>query len=122
MSSRQSERRRIVVVDDEPAVLETLAKALKVWGYDTLPFNCFEDARTFLTENAADILIADVRLGKYNGLQLIHLTRQHHPQMVVIAMSGYDDPVLRTAAAEAGAAYFVKPIEFPHLREHLAAA
>jgi hypothetical protein len=39
-----------------------------------------------------------------------------------MVMSGYDDPVLRAAAADAGAAYFVKPIEFPDLREHLAAA
>jgi hypothetical protein len=42
--------------------------------------------------------------------------------MVVIAVSGLDDPVLGAAAAEAGAAYFVKPIEFLHLREHLSAA
>ena len=41
--------------------------------------------------------------------------------MMLVAVSGYDDPVLRAAAAEAGAAYFVKPIEFPDLREHLTA-
>ena len=122
MSARKSKRRQIVVVDDDQAVLETLANVLNTWGYDTVPFNRFEDARTFLTENASDILIVDVRLGKYNGLQLIHLARQQHPQMVVVAVSGYDDPVLRAAAADAGAAYFVKPIEFPDLREHLAAA
>jgi hypothetical protein len=42
--------------------------------------------------------------------------------MRVVAVSGYDDPVLRAAARDAGAAYFSKPIEFLHLREHLAAA
>ena len=115
-------KRHVVVVDDDPAVLETLANVLKAWGYDAVPFNRFEDARTFLSESAADILIVDVRLGKYNGLQLVHLAKQNHPDMVVVAVSGYDDPVLRAAAAEAGAAYFVKPIEFPNLREHLAAA
>ena len=122
MSPRKSKPRQIVVVDDDQAVLDTFANVLRVWGYEPLPFNRFEDARTFLTENAADILIVDVRLGKYNGLQLIHLARQNHPKMVVVAVSGYDDPVLRAAAADAGAAYFVKPIEFPHLREHLSAA
>jgi len=122
MSPRNSKPRQIVVVDDDQAVLETLAKVLIAWGYEALPFTRFEDARTFLTENAADILIVDIRLGKYNGLQLIHLARQNHPEMVVVAVSGYDDPVLRAAAADAGAAYFVKPIEYPHLREHLAPA
>ena len=122
MSPRKSKLRQIIVVDDDQAVLETLANVLKAWGYETLPFGRFEDARAFLSQNTADVLIVDVRLGKYNGLQLIHLARQNHPQMVVVAMSGYDDPVLRAAATEAGAAYFVKPIEFSHLREHLAAA
>jgi DNA-binding response OmpR family regulator len=114
-------RQIVVVVDDDQAVLETLANVMTAWGYDAVPFNRFEDARTFLLERTADILIVDVRLGKYNGLQLIHLARQHHPQMVLVAVSGFEDPVLRTAAAEVGAAYFVKPIEFHHLREHLAA-
>jgi two-component system response regulator PilR (NtrC family) len=118
----KSKARQIVVVDDDPDVLTTLVKVLKTWGYDPVPFTRFEDARTFLSENAADILIVDVRLGTYNGLQLVHLVRQNHPEMRVVAVSGYDDPVLRAAAEDAGAAYFLKPIEFPHLREHLAAA
>ena len=122
MSSEKATPRKVVVVDDDQAVLDPFVKVLKAWGYETFPFDRFEDARTFLSENAADILIVDVRLGKYNGLQLVHLARQHHPQMVIVAVSGFDDPVLRAAAAEAGAAYFVKPIEFPNLREHLSAA
>ena len=122
MSRRKSKARQIVVVDDDPAVLATLVNVLKTWGYDLVPFTRFEDARAFLSEKAADILIVDVRLGTYNGLQLVHLARQNHPEMMVVAVSGYDDPVLRAAAEDAGAAYFLKPIEFPHLREHLAAA
>jgi two-component system response regulator YesN len=122
MTRRKSKARQIVVVDDDPAVLATLVNVLKTWGYDLVPFTQFEDARAFLCEKAADILIVDVRLGTYNGLQLVHLARQNHPEMRVVAVSGYDDPVLRAAAKDAGAAYFLKPIEFPHLREHLAAA
>jgi DNA-binding NtrC family response regulator len=121
MSPRKSKPRQIVVVDDDQAVLDTLATVLATWGYETNRFNKFEEARAFLTQNAADILIVDVRLGTYNGLQLIHLARQRHPQMMLVAVSGYDDPVLRAAAAEAGAAFFVKPIEWPDLREHIAA-
>jgi DNA-binding response OmpR family regulator len=122
MTRRKSKARQIVVVDDDPAVLATLVNVLKAWGYDLVPFTRFEDARAFLSEKAADILIVDVRLGTYNGLQLVHLARQNHPEMRVVAVSGYDDPVLRAAAEDAGAAYFMKPIEFPHLREHLAPA
>ena len=121
MSPRKAKRRLIVVVDDDQAVLETFANVLTAWGYQTIPFNRFEDARSFLTQRAADVLIVDVRLGEYNGLQLIHLARQHHPEMVLVSVSGYDDPVLRAEAADAGAAYFMKPISFSNLRPHLAA-
>ena len=122
MTREKSKARQIVVVDDDPDVLATLVNVLKTWGYDLVSFTRFEDARAFLSEKAADILIVDVRLGTYNGLQLVHLARQNHPEMMVVAVSGYDDPVLRAAAEDAGAAYFLKPIEFLHLREHLAAA
>ena len=121
MSGRKPKPQQIVVVDDDPDVLATLVNVLKTWGYDLVPFTRFEDARAFLSEKAADILIVDVRLGTYNGLQLVHLARQNHPEMRIVAVSGFDDPVLRAAAADAGAAYFLKPIEVPHLREHLAA-
>ena len=67
-----------------------------------------------------DALVADVRLGDYNGLQLVHLMKQRNPSAVVIAISGIDDPVLRTEAAKAGAAYLLKPTELSQLREYLA--
>ena len=120
MRGRKS--RRIVVVDDDAGVLDMLAALLKTWGHTPIPFSRFEDARAFLSDSAPDALIVDVRLGKYNGLQLIHLAKQQHPQTAVVAVSGYDDPVLRAAAAEAGAAYFLKPFDLPNLKEHLAAA
>ena len=120
MRGRKS--RQIVVVDDDVSVLDMLATLLKTWGHTPIPFSRFEDARAFLTDSAPDALIVDVRLGKYNGLQLIHLAKQQHPQTAVVAVSGYDDPVLRAAAAEAGAAYFLKPFDLANLKEHLAAA
>jgi DNA-binding response OmpR family regulator len=112
----------VVVVDDDPDVLQMLANTLRAWGYRPIPFDQFEDARAFLAQTTPDALVVDVRLGKYNGLQLIHLAKQHHPEVNVVALSGFDDPVLRAAAAEAGAAYFLKPQDLANLRQHLAAA
>jgi DNA-binding NtrC family response regulator len=114
--------RQVVVVDDDADVLQMLSNTLSAWGYQAIPFGRFEDARAFLAQSTPDALVVDVRLGKYNGLQLIHLAKQHHPEVNVVAMSGFDDPVLRAAAAEAGAAYFLKPDDLPNLRGHLAAA
>ena len=111
-----------MIVDDDSSVLRMLTNWIKTWGYDPLPFGTFEDARAFLSVETPDALIVDVRLGKYNGLQLVHLARGKHPKVPVVAVSGYDDPVLRAAAADAGAAYLLKPAELPNLRDHLSAA
>ena len=108
-----------MVVDDDADVLATLAKLLQVWGYEPIVFRRFEDARAFLAEAVPDGLVVDVRLGGYNGLQLMHLAKQIHPDIAVIAVSGYDDPVLRAEAAGAGAAYLLKPLDVGSFRAHL---
>jgi DNA-binding NtrC family response regulator len=111
-----------MVVDDDPSALSALERLLSFWGYRTLPCSSFEDARHALSLRMPDALITDVRLGDYNGLQLVHLMKQRNPGAVMVAVSGIDDPVLRTEAANAGAAYLLKPTEISKLREHLARA
>lgn len=112
---------RILIVDDDAAVLDMLSRLLAQWGHEAIPFARFEEARAFLEDHQPDALVVDVRLGQYNGLQLLHLARRNHPQIPVIVLSGFDDPVLRADAAEAGAAYLLKPLELPILRDQLAA-
>jgi len=49
-----------------------------------------------------------VRLGPYNGLQLIALAR---PSMIKIALSAFPDPVIRRDAEQAGARFVLKPAD-----------
>ena len=111
--------RLVMVVDDDAGVLSTLDRMISFWGYRTLPVASFEDAREAMSHVLPDALVADVRLGDYNGLQLVHLIRQRNPKAIVVAISGIDDPVLRTEAANAGAAYLLKPNELSRLRDYL---
>jgi DNA-binding response OmpR family regulator len=110
----------VMVVDDDPAVLATLERLLMSWGYQTLAIGTFEEARAALTVDPPQVLVTDVRLQEYNGLQLVHLLKQLRPSAVVATLSGIDDPVLRTEAANAGAPYFVKPEGLLELRAYLA--
>jgi DNA-binding NtrC family response regulator len=113
--------RLVMVVDDDAGVLAALEALLASWGYRILPFGSFEDARVSLQAHAPDALVVDVRLGEFNGVQLVYLAKQVNPAMIVVVVSGYDDPVLRAEAARAGAAaYLVKPLELPRLRQYLA--
>ena len=72
----------------------------------------------YLANHTPDILLTDLRLGAYNGLQLALLVREVHPDVAVVVLSGYD-PVLRKEAAQCGARYLHKPITSEDLLRHL---
>jgi len=112
--------RDIVIVDDDASVLGALDALLKAWGYRVVAFGSFEDARAFLMTYAPDALIADIRLGMFNGLQLVYIARELRPDMRAMIVSGIDDSDLRAEAARAGAVYLVKPLQADQLRQWLA--
>ena len=64
-------------------------------------------ATSILRHTVPDVLLVDVRLGAFNGLQLVAMAEQHIPTIV---MTGHDDPSLRATALRLGAEFFVKPI------------
>jgi DNA-binding response OmpR family regulator len=102
--------KRVLIVDDEPDVLETLAAMVSSGGYDVVTLGDFEDAKKYVTETPPDILVTDVRLGAYNGLQLAVLMRSTHPQSPIVVLSAFDDPTLRAEAAHLHAVYLAKPV------------
>jgi two-component system response regulator RegA len=110
---------QVVIVDDDDLALSALKRLVAFWGFDVVPFSRFEDARAFISARSPDALIVDVRLGEYNGLQLVHLAKQASPHIAVVAMSGFDDSVIRAEAERAGATYLVKPLDLSRLRQFL---
>ena len=114
-SSTTPTRHRVLIVDDEPALLDALKIALQRGACDVTACRTFEEARQHLLSARFDVLVTDVRLGAFNGIQLAVVARDRNPQMKIVVFSGYDDPVLRSEAANLGAAYLVKPISAEQL-------
>jgi DNA-binding NtrC family response regulator len=110
--------KHVLVVDDDRAVLALVTGWLKVAGYEVRPCDCFEDAKHVLTTTVPSVLLADVRLGAFNGLQLVILAKERNALTVPIVMSAFDDPALRREAAYCGATYLSKPFS----REQVLAA
>jgi len=61
----------ILIVDDDRATREGLALLLTEAGYHPLTASTVPSALQVLAERQPDVLIADVRLGAYNGLHLV---------------------------------------------------
>lgn len=107
---------RVLIVDDDQACLAGLQQLVEHAGHEALVAGTFEEGRRLLRTGRPDLLIADVRLGAFNGLQLIATSELDIP---VIVISGFDDVVLQAEARAMGADYFVKPVEPGALLSHI---
>jgi DNA-binding response OmpR family regulator len=117
--SDTAHRQKILIVDDDPSLLEALERSFIEAGEDVVAYDSFEEARRVLQTTRFDALITDVRLGAFNGLQLAVIGRDTYPDIRLIVFSGFDDPVLRTEAEHVGATYMVKPVTGTKLLEVL---
>lgn len=98
---------RVLIVDDDAPTRIGLSELLTVAGYRTYDVGTFEEGMRALRDYAPDLLIADIRLGSFNGLHLLILAPNYVP---VIITTGFDDPVLEAEARKHGAEYVRKPL------------
>jgi len=100
-------RSRILLVEDDDPTREGMTALLEHAGYTVRSASVFVDGRRLLAEDPPDLLIADVRLGRYNGLQLVATSSRGVPSIMV---TGFPDSALRAEALKLGAHYITKPI------------
>ena len=99
---------RILVVEDEPAILESVAYALRHNGFETEAAPTLEVARSLAY--LADLVILDVMLPDGSGLEFLQRLRANGQRTPIIVLSSRDGESDRIAALEAGADdYVTKP-------------
>lgn len=108
----------IYLVDDDPAVRDSLSVLLEVEGFQVV---AFESAETFLaawTPGRRGGLLLDVRMPGMDGLELLERLHRLDPALPVVVMTGHGDVPLAVRAMKAGALDFVeKPLAQPTLLE-----
>ena len=105
----------ILVVDDSPEVLGMMTELLHGAEYEVLAAATFEEGRRLAREANPDVIVVDVRLGPYNGIELAIIEHLDHPSRPLIVMSGHADPALQAEATKQSAVFLEKPIEEGHL-------
>ena len=98
---------RVLIVDDDAATRTGLAALMQAAGYEPTAVGAFHEALHILRTAPPDLLITDVRLEEYNGLQLVINSPKRVPAIVI---TGFTDPVLESDARREGAVYIVKPV------------
>jgi DNA-binding response OmpR family regulator len=101
----------IFIIDPDPQTLASLARMLSDARYHVATATTFEDASAGLAQTKPDAIIADIRLGAYNGLHLVFRARGLFPDVVGIVTDASLDSVLQADAAAANVVYLVKPLD-----------
>jgi DNA-binding NtrC family response regulator len=99
----------VLIVDDDRQVLGLVNQWLTRAGFVVIACDSFEAAKRQLAARTPDVLIADVRLGAFNGLQLAILAKERAPHTAAFVMSAFDDASLRSEARLCGADFLPKP-------------
>jgi two-component system response regulator YesN len=106
--------RNILIVEDDQSTLAGWVELLRGAGYFVRGVSSYEEGRQELTM-MPDLLITDVRLGVYNGLQLLMRGRMANPRLQAIVITGYADQIVRREAVYLHAEHLEKPVDADRL-------
>lgn len=118
MGQRMSERkRRILLVDDDESILETVCFALRERGYEVITARDGVEGLMRIERDTPDLVILDLIMPRRSGLSVLerlHGSRRHRPRIIMV--SAIDDPRQRDFALSRGAErYLVKPYDLDEL-------
>jgi heterodisulfide reductase subunit A len=102
---------KILIVDDEPIVRESLRDWLAYAGYDVTITETGEAARKLIEEQKYGLLILDVRLPGKTGLKTLSELKERYPDIKAVIITAYPTPELAEEARQLGAIdYLSKPV------------
>ena len=108
---------KIVVVDDEQAVRDSLRRSLSFNGYDIAIAEDGEQALDVIEKEQPDLVILDVMMPKMDGLEVCRHLRSHGDDRPILVLTARDGVSDRVAGLDAGADdYLPKPFALEELR------
>jgi signal transduction histidine kinase len=110
MKPQAPQKYPILIVDDEPSVLNSLERSLRR-QYEVITATSGEDALRILRERDIPIIITDQRMPGMTGVELLARVREQSPLSIGIILTGYADGQAAIDAINIGQAYrfHVKP-------------
>jgi len=93
---KRSHVERVLIVEDEPDLMDVAASLFTSMGYDVLTASSGREAMDVLEQRDVDILFTDVVMPNgMDGLELASYTRTHYPDTKIMLASGYPLPALK---------------------------
>ncbi len=113
---RSSEKRRLLVVDDNEAFRTFLSKTLSSMGYDVTPAGNGLEASTLFLSGSYDLVVTDLQMPFMNGSELCRLVKEKSPDTPVIVLTGcYDETLWEKLKSNSVDVIIPKPFELEEI-------
>ena len=99
---------KILLVDDEPKFLDSIAKRLKLMGFDPLKASGGPQALALAQKNLIDLAIVDYKMPDMDGLVTITKLKEIFPNLKSVLLTGYGNEKVKQATEALDAAYVEK--------------
>jgi DNA-binding NtrC family response regulator len=121
MSRLAAPRPTILVVDDEPSILDVLGRFAADGGFAVVTCGSGQEALAYLQNHRTDIALVDLRMPGVGGLEVLRAIRGTDPECRVVLMSGHATIDSAVEAVKLGAIdYLTKPFDTGKLKRILA--
>ncbi|MCK9417747.1 MAG: response regulator [Nitrospirae bacterium] len=101
------EKNTLLIVDDDPYVLESISTLLKTFGYTVHSCQNANDAMKVIKKNAVDVVLTDIKMPQVTGIQLLKNIHDYNQQIPVILMTAFAELDVAVEAIKQGAFDFV---------------
>ncbi len=106
------DKARLLIVDDEPIVRDSLGKWFREEGYEIGTAESANEALTRLAEHPWDLALVDIKMPGTDGIELQRRLHEINPELTVIIMTGYASVETAVEALKNGAYdYITKPFD-----------
>ena len=121
MPASGNQARRILVVDDEPAVSDAIKMMLKFDGHDVQTANGSKEALALLEQGKFDLVTVDYAMQGMKGDELAAVIKQRLPHQPIIMITAYAEMLKSSGNPLAGVDCIIsKPFLLEDLREAIA--
>ncbi len=118
--SQMPNRKLVLVVDDDPAMLKSVKRLLQQHDYEPILFSSAQAFKSHTDFDEAACIILDINLQDGSGIELRQGLKADGISVPVIYMTGNEDPTVREAALASGCiAFLTKPFSVHELIEPL---
>lgn len=116
--------RTLLLVDDEPNIVNALKRLLRRDGYHIITAADGAEGLQRLAENRVDVIVSDQRMPGMTGVEFLHRAKAQYPDTVRMVLSGFTELQSIIDAVNEGAIYkfLTKPWDDERLRGHVAEA